>query len=32
MSYGPRLWNELNIDKRKVVYISLFNYNIFNYL
>ena len=32
MSYGPRLWNELNIDKRKLVSISLFCNNIFNYL
>ena len=31
MSYGPRLWNELNIDKRKLVSISLFSNNIFNY-
>ena len=31
MLYGPRLWNELNIDKRKLVYISLFIINIFNY-
>ena len=30
-SYGPRLWNELNIDKRKLVSISLFSNNIFNY-
>ena len=29
--YGPRLWNELNIDKRKLVSISLFSNNIFNY-
>ena len=31
MSYGPSLWNELNIDKRKLVSISLFSNNIFNY-
>ena len=31
MSYGPRLWNELNIDKRKLVSISLFSNNIYNY-
>ena len=29
MSYG--LWNELNIDKRKLVSISLFSNTIFNY-
>ena len=27
ISYGPRLWNELNIDKRKLVFISLFSDN-----
>ena len=31
MSYGPRLWNEFNIDKIKLVFISLFSNNIFNY-
>ena len=31
ISYGPRLWNELNNDKRKLVYISIFSNNIFNY-
>ena len=31
MSYGPRLWNELNIDNKKYVSISLFCNNIFNY-
>ena len=30
--YGPRLWNELNIDKRKLESISHFSNNIFNYL
>ena len=28
MSYGPRICNELNIDKRKLVYISIFSNNI----
>ena len=32
MSYGSRLWNELNIDKRKLISISLFSNNIFNYV
>ena len=32
MSYGPILWNELNIDKRKLVSISFFSNNILNYL
>ena len=32
MVYGPRLLNELNIDKRKLVSISIFSYNICNYL
>ena len=31
MSYGLRLWNELHIDKRKLVSISIFSNNIFNY-
>ena len=31
MSYGPRLLNEFYIDKRKLVSISLFSNNIFNY-
>ena len=31
MSYGLIIWNELNIDKRKLVSISLFSNNIFNY-
>ena len=31
MSNGPRLWNELNIDKRKLVSIYIFSYNILNY-
>ena len=32
MAYGPIYWNELNIDKRQVLSISLFSNNIFNYL
>ena len=32
MSYGPSLWNELNIDKIKLVSISLFSNNIYYYL
>ena len=31
ISYGLGLWNELNMDKRKLVSISLLNNNIFNY-
>ena len=31
MAYGPRLWNELIIDNKKLVYISLFGNIIFNY-
>ena len=31
MSYGPRLWNELHIYERKLVYIYLFSNNILNY-
>ena len=31
ISYKLILWNELNIDKRKVVSISLFRNNIINY-
>ena len=31
MSYGPSLWKEINIDKTKLVSISLFINNIFNY-
>ena len=32
ISYGPRLWNELKMYKRKLVSNSLFCNNIFNYL
>ena len=31
MSYGPILWNELNIDNRILVSLSVFSNNIFNY-
>ena len=31
VSYGPRLCNDLHIDKRKLLSISLFSNNIFNY-
>ena len=31
MLYVSRLWNELHIDKRKLVSISLFSNTIFNY-
>ena len=31
LSYGPILCNELNIDKRKLVSISLFSNHILNY-
>ena len=31
MPYGPRLLNELNIYKRKLVSISLFSNNILQY-
>ena len=30
MAYGPRLWKNLNSDKR--ILVSLFNNNILNYL
>ena len=29
MSYGPRLWNELNIVKRKLVSISVIIFKLF---